>query len=61
MPRSDWNFMKDINFNIPSLQEQEEIADFLSKLDEKVAILEDKLQLWENYKKGIMQHYFLKS
>ena len=58
MPRSDWNFMKEMNFNIPSLEEQEKIANFLSKIDEKIAILEDKLQLLENYKKGITQQLF---
>ncbi len=52
---------KDINnlkINIPSLEEQEKIANFISKIDEKIAILEDKLLLWETYKKGIMQQLF---
>ncbi|MDR2967940.1 MAG: restriction endonuclease subunit S [Methanobacteriaceae archaeon] len=52
---------KDINnlkIKIPLKEEQDKVANFLSKIDEKIAILEDKLQLWETYKKGIMQQLF---
>jgi len=50
--------LKILDLNLPSFNEQEEIADFLSIVDEKIAILEKKLEKWDLYKKGIMQQLF---
>ena len=58
MPRSDWNFMKNIYFNIPLLEEQEKIANFLSKVDEKINLLENKLGYFDDFKKFCMQQLF---
>jgi len=58
MPRSDWKYMKHVKFKIPSLTEQEKTASFLSKIDEKIEKLEKKQELWETYKKGMMQKIF---
>lgn len=41
-----------------SLLEQQKIADFLSTIDNKISIKEEKLQNLKNYKKGIMQKIF---
>ena len=58
MPRADWSLMKNEIFSIPSIQEQQKIADFLSNVDKKISITEEKLNLFNEYKKGIMQKIF---
>ena len=58
MPRADWSLMKNEIFSIPNIQEQEKIADFLSSVDKKISITEEKLDLFKDYKKGIIQKIF---
>ena len=48
----------DITIKIPYFEEQEKIADFLSNVDKKISITEKKLNLFNEYKKGIMQKIF---
>lgn len=50
--------IKDIILNIPSIQEQEKIAAFLSLVDKKISLTEEKLELFREYKKGVMQKIF---
>jgi len=50
--------VKSLNFPFPSILEQEKIASFLSKVDSKIDLLKKKQELWETYKKGIMQQIF---
>ena len=40
------------------VEEQQKIADFLSSIDKKISITEEKLELFKEYKKGIMQKIF---
>ena len=50
--------VKSLSLSFPSLPEQDKIASFLSKVDEKIGFLEKKRQFWKTYKKGIMQKIF---
>ena len=52
------NVMKKIEISIPSLPEQQKIADCLSSLDERIAAQEAKIAALREHKKGLMQQLF---
>jgi len=50
--------LKSLNLNIPELEEQEKITSFLTTVDNRILLLEQKKVKLEAYKKGIMQKIF---
>lgn len=59
MPRADWNLVSNMYFEIPSLEEQQKIADCLSSIDEVIQIKKQKLKIWKNIRKGLLQQMFV--
>lgn len=50
--------ISNLTINLPTLSEQQKIANFLTCVDKRIEKLEEKKSLIENYKKGIMQQIF---
>ncbi|WP_413829102.1 restriction endonuclease subunit S [Methanobrevibacter sp. UBA412] len=44
---------------LPSLKEQEKIANFLSSIDKKIDLTQNQIDLMENFKKGLLQEMFV--
>ena len=51
-------FLK-LKINLPSLDEQKQIADFLSAIDHKIILVSEQINNTEQYKKGLLQQMFV--
>ncbi|HGZ8670490.1 TPA: restriction endonuclease subunit S [Staphylococcus aureus] len=58
MPRADWGLIENIRVYFPELCEQQKIGEFFSKLDRQIELEEQKLELFQQQKKGYMQKIF---
>ena len=50
---------KNVVFNIPCLEEQQKIANFLSSFDEKIEVEKNTLEHLKELKKGLLQQMFI--
>ncbi|MDY4640559.1 MAG: restriction endonuclease subunit S [Erysipelotrichaceae bacterium] len=55
----NWSSISNITYNIPSLAEQQKIADCLSSFDEVIEKQKATLAAWEELKKGLLQQMFV--
>lgn len=55
MPRADWRVVSELVVKIPSLQEQQKIAQVLTTADKEIETLEAKLAHLQDEKKALMQ------
>ena len=56
MPRADWNYMKEIPFEVPKLNsEQEKIAEIISTWDKAIELKEKLIEEKKEFKRGLMQ------
>ena len=53
-----YSYLTNINMNIPTINEQQKIGEFFSKLDRQIELEEQKLAKLEEQKKGYMQKLF---
>ena len=58
VPSLSANNIKSVKINVPSLNEQKKIANFLTSVDYKMELLEKKYEYYQNFKKYLMQQIF---
>lgn len=59
MPRADWNFLKNTEWQIPPLPEQKAIADVLSALDDKIDLLHRQNHTLEKMTETLFRQWFV--
>ena len=58
-PKFNKTNLKTIKLQIPCLEEQEKIGDFLSDFDEAISLAKQELEKWKLLKKGLLQQIFV--
>lgn len=59
MPRADWSVVKNLYFPIPkSLKEQAKLGLFLSKVDRKINLIKQEINILKKYIEGIVNRWF---
>lgn len=51
--------LKKVKINIPSFEEQQKIADFLTAVDDQIEVEEKRLETMKTIKKGLLQQMFI--
>ncbi len=59
LPNVQKKDIKKFTINIPSLPEQQKIADFLGSIDEMIQLKQDQITKAQTWKKGLMQGLFV--
>ena len=54
-----FNSIKDLIIDVPKLEEQTKIAQFLSALDRKIAVMDGQIEKTKEWKKGLLQRMFV--
>lgn len=59
--RDSLNFseMKKFNINLPSLEEQKKIGNFMNQLNEKLKLINSQIDKTKEFKKGLLQQMFV--
>ena len=52
------SFIK-LSLELPSLEEQTQIAQFLSAIDKKIAVVQTQIEHTQQFKKGLLQQLFV--
>ena len=50
--------IRSLTICVPNKEEQEKIAGFLTAIDDRIAVIDKKVELLKQYKKGVMQKIF---
>ncbi|MFZ6007249.1 MAG: restriction endonuclease subunit S [Nitrospirota bacterium] len=59
MPRADWSFLKETEWNLPPLPEQKSIASVLSSLDDKIDLLHRQNKTLEALAETLFRQWFV--
>lgn len=59
IPHISLKQINDFNYKFPTLQEQNKIANFLSKIDDKIDTVKQQIKKTKTYKKGLLQKMFV--